>query len=86
MVLAMLTRSQAIAIGGGIAYLLVVENLVLMVAEADLPYLPGQALAAVAAGGTDQVSAIVGAVLAVGLTAAAVLASAVRLRTADIVQ
>ena len=84
--LATLTRSLAVAIGGGIAYLLVVENLILITADTDLPYLPGQALVAIAGGGTDDVSFATGLVLAAGLVSAAVAVSALQLVRRDIVE
>jgi hypothetical protein len=52
LMLAVLTRSSALAIGIGIGYLLVVESLVGIVAPDASPYLPGGTLTALVSGGT----------------------------------
>lgn len=56
LMLAVITRSSALAIGIGIGYLLVVENLIGIVASSASPYLPGGALNALVSGGTPQLS------------------------------
>lgn len=54
LVLAVLTRSSALAIGIGIGWLLVVENLIGIIAPDATPYLPGGTLNALVNGGTTQ--------------------------------
>ena len=54
--LAMATRSASVAITGGIAYLLVGENLLSLVWETATQYLPGGSLNAFTSGGTTAVS------------------------------
>lgn len=54
--IAVATRSAGTAIAAGIGYLLVVENLLGIVAEDVVDYLPGGILSAVAAGGTATVA------------------------------
>ena len=56
LMLAVLTRSAALAIGIGIGFLLVVESLITIVASGASSYLPGGSLDALAAGGNDQLS------------------------------
>jgi ABC-type transport system involved in multi-copper enzyme maturation permease subunit len=56
LMLAVLTRSSALAIGIGIGYLLVVENLIAIVARGASPYLPGGALYALVTGGNPQLA------------------------------
>lgn len=70
LVLAVLTRSAAVAVSAGVAYVLVVETLVGLVAEDTAQWLPGATLRSLAAGGDtllDYPSA-----LALGATYAAV--------------
>jgi ABC-type transport system involved in multi-copper enzyme maturation permease subunit len=56
LMLAVVTRSSALAIGIGIGYLLVVENLIGIVASGASPYLPGGALNALVTGGNSQLA------------------------------
>lgn len=53
-VLAVLTRSSAAAIGIGLGYLLVIENLAAAAWRGGSAWLPGQVLGAVGSGGTDE--------------------------------
>ena len=62
--IAVLTRSSALAIGVGIGWLLVVENLIGIVAPDSTVYLPGGTLNALVSGGTSQLAWIA----ALGLT------------------
>jgi ABC-type transport system involved in multi-copper enzyme maturation permease subunit len=54
--LAVLTRSSALAIGIGVGYLLVVENLIGIIAPDATPYLPGGTLNALVSGGTTELA------------------------------
>jgi ABC-2 type transport system ATP-binding protein len=54
--LAVLTRSSALAIGVGVGYLLVVENLIGIIAPGATPFLPGGALNALVSGGTSKLT------------------------------
>ena len=65
-VLAMVTRSAAISITIGVAYLLIVENLLGLIWDAAGEWLPAGVFSAFAAGGTDLLSFEKSAVLAVG--------------------
>ena len=65
LMLAVLTRSSALAIGIGIGYLLVVESLIGIIAPDSTAYLPGGTLNALVDGGTSQLAWIT----ALGLTA-----------------
>lgn len=56
LLVAVWTRSSGIAIGVGIGYLLVVENLIAIVASGITDFLPGGTLAALAEGGTDDLA------------------------------
>ena len=56
LMLAVLTRSSALAIGIGIGALLVVEGLITIVAPGASSYLPGGTLNTLATGGTNQLS------------------------------
>ena len=62
--IAVLTRSSALAIGVGIGYLLVVESLIGIIAPDSTVYLPGGTLNALVFGGTSQLAWIT----ALGLT------------------
>lgn len=78
LVLAVLTRSAAIAIGAGVGYVLVVESVIAAAADGIADWLPGRTLSALAAGGSaamDHATALgVGAAyVAVGVTAALVV-------------
>ncbi len=68
--IAIATRSAGIAIASGIGYLVVVENLIGIVAEDLVDYLPGGILSAVASGGSAAVGYLtalaLGAIYAVG--------------------
>jgi ABC-2 type transport system permease protein len=72
--LAVLTRSSALAIGIGIGYLLVVENLIGIIAPGATPYLPGGTLNALVSGGTVQLAWLpaLGLTLLYGLIAASI--------------
>jgi len=65
-VLAMVTRSAAISITAGVAYLLIVENLLGLIWDSAGEWLPAGVIAAFAAGGTDLVSFEKSIVLALG--------------------
>lgn len=78
LVLAVLTRSAAVAVSAGVAYVLVVETLIGLVAEDTAQWLSGATLRSLAAGGDtllDYPSALaLGATYAaVGLAVAAVV-------------
>jgi hypothetical protein len=64
LMIAVLTRSSALAIGIGIGYLLVVESLTGIIAPDSTVYLPGGTLNALVYGGTSQLAWIT----ALGLT------------------
>ena len=85
LMLAVLTRSSAMAIGIGIGFLLVVESLITIVAANAAKYLPGGTLTTLVQGGTDGFpwGAAGGVVVLYGIIAAAV--SLVVFRTRDIV-
>ena len=74
LMLAVLTRSSALAIGIGIGALLVVEGLVSIIAPGASSYLPGGTLNTLALGGNHQLSwgSALGLVVLYGLVAAAV--------------
>ena len=65
-VLAMVTRSAAISITVGVAYLLIVENLLGLVWDGAGDWLPAGVFSAIAAGGTGSMSFEKSVVLAVG--------------------
>jgi hypothetical protein len=85
LMLAVLTRSSAMAIGIGIGFLLVVESLITIVAADAAKYLPGGTLSTLAQGGTKGFpwGAALGVVVLYGIIAAGV--SLVVFRTRDIV-
>jgi hypothetical protein len=85
LMLAVLTRSAAMAIGIGVGFLLVVESLITIVAPAAGKYLPGGTLNTLAAGGTAGLSwaASLGLVVLYGVIATFV--SLVVFRARDIV-
>jgi ABC-2 type transport system permease protein len=74
LLLAVLTRSSAMAIGIGIGFLLVVESLITIVAANAAKYLPGGTLTTLVQGGTDGFSwgAAAGVVVLYGVIAAGV--------------
>jgi ABC-2 type transport system permease protein len=84
LMLAVLTRSSALAIGIGIGALLVVEGLITIVAPGASSYLPGGTLNTLASGGNHQLSwgPALGLVVLYGLVATAV--SLLVFRTRDI--
>jgi ABC-2 type transport system permease protein len=84
LMLAVLTRSSALAIGIGIGFLLVVEGLITIVAAGASSYLPGGTLNTLAAGGNNQLSwgAALGLGVVYGLIATTV--SLLAFRTRDI--
>ena len=65
-VLAMVTRSAAISITAGIAYLLIIESLLGLIWDTAGEWLPAGVIAALASGGTSQVSFEKSILLAVG--------------------
>ncbi len=65
-VLAMITRSAAISITAGVAYLLIIENLLGLMWDSAGEWLPAGVIAAFASGGTDLVSFEKAIVLALG--------------------
>jgi ABC-2 type transport system permease protein len=83
--LAVLTRSSAIAIGIGLGFLLVAEGLISIVAPNASPYLPGGTLDTLAGGGNDQLAwgAALGLVVLYGVIATVV--SLAVFRTRDII-
>jgi ABC-2 type transport system permease protein len=85
LMLAVLTRSSAIAIGVGLGFLLVVEGLISIVAPSSSSYLPGGTLDTLAAGGNDQLAwgAALGLVVLYGVIATIV--SLAVFRTRDII-
>ena len=85
LMLAVLTRSAAMAIGIGVGFLLVVESLITIVAPAAGKYLPGGTLNTLVAGGTAGLSwgESLGLVVLYGVIATAV--SLVVFRSRDIV-
>jgi ABC-type transport system involved in multi-copper enzyme maturation permease subunit len=85
LMLAVLTRSSAVAIGIGLGFLLVAEGLISIVAPDASTYLPGGTLDALASGGNDQLAwgTALGLVLLYGVIAATV--SLAVFRTRDIV-
>lgn len=70
--IAVWTRSSGLAIGVGIGYLLIVENLIAIVADGRADYLPGGTLSALAKGGTDDLAwaSALGVTVLYGLVAA----------------
>jgi len=54
--MAMLTRSAAISITAGVAYLLIVENLLGLIWDSAGEWLPAGVISALASGGTELVS------------------------------
>ena len=83
--LAVLTRSAALAIGIGIGYLLVVESLIAIVAPDAKKYLPGGTLTNLVSGGAPGLSwgVSLGLVVAYGLIA--IVVSLMVFRARDIV-
>jgi len=81
LVIAVLTRSAAVAISIGVGYVLVVESLVKMVQDLPSDWLLGTTLNAVASGGTDAVPFGTALALATGyVIIGLVLAGAVHVR------
>jgi hypothetical protein len=82
LMLALLTRSSAMAIGIGIGFLLVVESLITIVAVDASKYLPGGTLNTLVQGGTNGFpwSAALGVVVLYGIIAAAVSLFVFRMR------
>jgi len=85
LMLAVLTRSSAMAIGIGIGFLLVVESLISIVASSARPYLPGGTLNTLVAGGNDQLSWGTALGLAVLYGVIAIVVSLGVVRSRDIV-
>ena len=69
LVVAVLARSAAVAIATGVGYVLVVESLIKMAANAPSNWLLGTTLTAVASGGTPAVSFATAVTLAAGYVA-----------------
>jgi hypothetical protein len=84
LMLAVLTRSSALAIGIGIGFLLVVESLITIVAVKASSYLPGGTLSALVSGGNDQLSWGVSLGLVIAYGAIAVVVSLLAFRVRDI--
>jgi hypothetical protein len=82
--LAVLTRSSAVAIGIGIGFLLVVEGLITIVWSGAASYLPGGTLNTLAAGGDDRLSWGTALGLAVFYGAVAATVSLLTFRARDI--
>jgi ABC-2 type transport system permease protein len=82
LMLAVLTRSSAIAIGIGLGFLLVVESLISIVAPSSSAYLPGGTLETLASGGNDQLAwgAALGLVVLYGVIATIVSLAVFRTR------
>ena len=81
LVIAVLTRSAAVAISIGVGYVLVVESLVKMVKDAPSDWLLGTTLGAVASGGTATVAYGTALALAIGyVTLGLILAGVVFIR------
>ena len=70
LVIALLTRSSAVAISVGVGYVLVIEGAVRLVAANLADKLPGATLTALASGGTDNLS--YGTAIGLGLTYATI--------------
>lgn len=66
LVIAVLTRSAAVAISIGVGYVIVAENVVALAAEGARDWLPGATLTALAEGGTATIS--YGTAIALGAT------------------
>jgi ABC-2 type transport system permease protein len=81
LMVAVLSRSAAIAIGVGIGYLLVVESLIGIIAPDLTVYLPGGTLNALVAGGTDQLAWIAALGLSVLYGGIAIVVSLVSFRS-----
>ena len=84
LMLAVLTRSSALAIGVGIGYLLVVESLIGIIAPDSTVYLPGGTLNALVSGGTSQLAWITALGLTVLYGIIALIISLVAFRARDI--
>jgi hypothetical protein len=82
LMLAVLTRSSALAIGLGIGFLLVVEGLITIVAPGARSYLPGGTLNTLASGGNAQLAwgSAFGLAIAYGVIATAVSLFTFRMR------
>jgi hypothetical protein len=85
LMLAVLTRSAALAIGIGIGYLLVVESLIAIVAPEAKKYLPGGTLTNLVSGGAPGLSWAASLGLVVTYGAVAIAVSLAVFRTRDIV-
>ena len=84
LMIAVLTRSSAIAIGVGIGYLLVVESLIGIIAPDATVYLPGGTLNALVSGGTSQLAWIAALGLTVLYGIIAIVVSLVAFHARDI--
>ena len=84
LMIAVLTRSSALAIGVGIGWLLVVENLIGIIAPDSTVYLPGGTLNALVSGGTSQLAWIAALGLTVLYGIVAIIISLVAFHARDI--
>lgn len=84
LLIAVWTRSSGIAIGVGIGYLLIVENLIGIVADGATDFLPGGTLGALASGGTADLAWSTALGLTVLYGSAAALAALMIFRNRDI--
>lgn len=85
LVIAAVTRSSGLAIAGGIGYLMVVENMIGLVAENAVDWMPGGVLSAVAGGGTATVAYGTALLLAGVYAVAGLIGAALTVRSRDIV-
>lgn len=85
LVVATITRSSGLAIAGGIGYLMVVENMIGLVADSAVDWLPGGILSAVASGGTATVGYVTALVIAGCYAFGGLAAAALTVRTRDVV-
>jgi ABC-2 type transport system permease protein len=84
LMIAVLTRSSALAIGIGIGYLLVVESVIGIIAPDSTVYLPGGTLNALVSGGTSQLAWITALRLTIRYGIIAFSISLVAFRSCDI--
>ncbi len=82
--IAVLTKSSALAIGIGIGYLLVVESLIGIIAPKSTVYLPGGTLNALVSGGTSQLAWTAALGLTILYGAVAITVSLLAFRARDI--
>lgn len=85
LVIATITRSSGLAIAGGIGYLMVVENMIGLIADSAVDWMPGGILSAVASGGTATVSYVTALAIATLYALGGLGAAALTVRTRDVV-